>query len=140
MPHLVRKKWNELKVGDHVKLKWDSRIWVIDMKTGGAAFTVEHWDPDGIDHEIKEVVFSEDYEASVVWTHDCSEAVKTFRWRNPPDVSDDGLYREGWSDCEKHYGISYLGSAETDPIKALALAILRGDPQACDAARDVLKC
>lgn len=29
---------------------------------------------------------------------------------------------------------------EDDPLKKLAYQILKGDPQACDAARDVLKC
>lgn len=140
MPHLVRKRWNQLKEGDQIKLKGDPRIWDLEMKTGGANFTVEYtphgeWD----NREVKEVVFSEDYEGNWVFSEDCEAGVKAFRQVEPDDVSDDGIYRHAWSECEKHYGIGHLGSAETDPLKQLALAILRGDPQACDAARDILR-
>lgn len=38
------------------------------------------------------------------------------------------------------YAANLETSGETDALRLLAFAILRGDPQACDAARDTLKC
>ncbi len=110
-----------------IKLWDDPRSWRLDMKTGGANFTVE--DSDG---EIMEVIFSEHYEGSWIYTEACEYAAENFsEWINEQEI-----FSEGWSQCEQHYSIPYT---VTDPLKQLALLILKGDPQACDAARDILK-
>lgn len=43
-----------------------------------------------------------------------------------------------WSECEIYYGINIHGSADPDPLRQLAFAILQGDPIALDAARDII--
>lgn len=140
MRHLVRRRWNQLKEGDFIKLKGDNREWELVEKTGGAHFVVETPLPEGdFAMESKEVVFSEDYEGTWTESRDCVEGVRDFRKRVGTDDSCED-YIHGWSEAEKHYGIGHLGTQQEDPLKQLALAILRGDPQACDAARDVLKC
>ncbi len=143
MLHLVRKRWNQLKEGDFIKLKGDRREWELVEKTGGAHFIVEYpldeIDDNGFATESKVVEFSKDYEGSWVESQDCVEGV--IEYRKQVETIDPCVdYRHGWSDAERYYGIGHLGSGQTDPLKQLALAILRGDPQACDAARDILKC
>jgi hypothetical protein len=45
-----------------------------------------------------------------------------------------------WSECEQYYGINHLGDEDPCPLRQLAFRILKGDPMALDAARDILKC
>lgn len=48
------------------------------------------------------------------------------------------LSMDMWAACEKHYGVTYEGSAPTDQRRKVAFLILKGDPQALDLATDVL--
>ena len=122
--HLVRKRWNQLQIDDRIKLKGEPHIYVLTSKTGGAHFMVQSYDG-----EEKEVNFTEHYEANWVVSPDC------MAW-----LGDKSGGASSWTECEQHYGIGPNGSQDPDPIRQLALAILKGDPQACDAARDILKC
>lgn len=142
MPHLVRKRWNQLKEGDEIKLKGDDRTWEIIEKTGGANFVVEtpldEIDENGQVMETKEVTYGQDYEYSWMLSEDCEAAAQSFQQSfSHRSVL---VFTQGWTEAERHYGIGHLGSGQTDPIRQLALAILRGDPMACDAARDIFKC
>jgi hypothetical protein len=45
-------------------------------------------------------------------------------WVVTPDFATTG--GGDWHSCEKHYGISHWGSADPDPLRKLAFAILKG--------------
>jgi hypothetical protein len=59
------------------------------------------------------------------------------RFRSPDNLAHDP--KGDWADVEQAYGIDFEGSQSSDPVKLLALRILKGDVDACMAVTRILQ-
>lgn len=122
--HKVRQTWTDLRVGAQVLIDGIDFVCHVTGKEAG----VLHVDVDvWYDHEFPSRV-----------EHDC---VGFERYVCTYLLSPDNSRLEpnsDWSAMEAAYGINHLGSLDTDPIRSLALRILKGDSSACALVKDVL--
>lgn len=88
-----------------------------------------------------QVLPAKNYQYTYTCSKDCADFIKRCRTDNlvglvTPNVVE--MITTIWAACEAHYGIGGDGSETKDRKRELALAILKGDPIALDAARDIL--
>lgn len=117
MPHIVkRERIEDIQVGEEVRVTG-----FIGTRTVEAVHLPEHL-----------IIQDEDAQAISV----------DFRFYVESEIysPDDDGHTDAWAECEQHYGINHLGSADPCPLRQLAFAILKGEPMALDAARDILRC
>ncbi len=126
--HQVRQTLAELGDGSRVKIK-GQKFTVHVKRVMGDVICGETWNPDDRERQkegkrwVEVTLPYSDYEHSLM--------------NSPGFVDPDYLMdaEDVWAECEKHYGITHLGSADPDPIRRLAFALLKGDADAIMAVR-----
>jgi hypothetical protein len=74
-----------------------------------------------------------EYKYTIGYSKDCEQAIELMC------PTDKNVFRRIWTACEEHYGITFAGSGDPNPFRAIALAALKGDPAALDMINDGLK-
>lgn len=122
--HRVRQTWAEIRIGAEVAIDGIDFVCRVTGKEAGMLYLeIDVW---------------YDVEFPVQTTHDC---VGFERYCHTYLLSPDNLRVEpkvDWSAMEAAYGINHLGSLDTEPVRSLALRILKGDLSAYALVKDVL--
>ncbi len=130
MRHQVRQSFDELRIGDEIKLTWSTHpLEITSLDASRHLITGKHW--DGVDPPPH---FTTDPRGmrTVTWSEYDGSLLTTMDYRQAADSLD--LDSKTWVACEKHYGINHTGSNDPDKLRQLAFAILNGSAVAISKA------
>ena len=133
--HLVKQKFKDIKIGARIVLKQEHSLFgLIVRRKWKSSLDVEDVRSDEIGDWVADRYWApyKDYLGTLIPSPD-------FEKFSSEIIADRELAAYVWTECEKHYGIGIHGSQDPDPIRQVALLILKGDPQAIDLARDILE-
>lgn len=126
-------------------MKSGTKIVVLDNTGTAVKVTFLRWSLNTILVQFpggsRQILSAKNYQYTYSCSHDCADFIKSCGADKlvglvTPYVAE--MITTIWAACEAHYGIGEDGSQTKDRKRELALAILKGDPIALDAARDIL--